>query len=67
MLLKIQLTDMISITIHYAISVPHVANNSTKSTIWRLISTPMIQKNSSVVYTQIAQGDTRPKQSIINT
>ena len=67
MLLKIQLTDMIGITIHHTISVPHVANNSMKSTIWRPISIPMIQKNSSVVCTQIAQGDTNPKQSIMDT
>ena len=36
-------------------------------TIWRPISTSMIQKNSSVVCIQIAQGDTSPKQSIIDT
>ena len=38
----------------------------TKSTIWRLISTPMIQKNSSIVFTQSAPGGTSPKWNIIS-
>ena len=54
-LLKIQLTDILSITHHHAISVPHVANIFMKSTIWRLISTPMIWKNSLIVLTKVHQ------------
>ena len=66
MLLKIQLTDILGITHHHAISVPHVANNFMKSTIQRLISTPMIKKNSLIVFTQSAPGGISPKQNIIS-
>ena len=65
MIRKIQWTDILGIAHYHAISVPHVANNFTKSTIWRPISKPMIQKNSSIVLTQSAPGGISPKWNII--